>query len=95
VNILDWVLDLTLCVSHLNILHGVDYHISKEISLTEEEFAAHAGLSSVNERISAQSIGFDRQIFLDKVDRLFKSETISGHDAGGMHLILNELICSL
>lgn len=58
-NVFNGVLDLALGVGHLNVLHSIDNHVSEEVSLTVEEFAAHAGLGSIDERFSTQSVGFD------------------------------------
>ena len=58
-NVFNWVLDLSLGVGHLNILHSINNHVSEEVSLTIEELAAHAGLGSIYESLSAQSVSFD------------------------------------
>ncbi len=58
-NVFNWVLDLSLGVGHLNILHSINDHVSEEVSLTIEELAAHARLGGIYESLSAQSVSFD------------------------------------
>lgn len=95
VNVLNWVLGLTLSINHLNVLHGINNHVGEEVSLTEQKLGAHGGFGSVDKTFTGEGIGLDSEVLSDKVDRLLKGKTVAAHDGGGMNLVLNKLVGSL
>ena len=72
---------------------GVDHHFGIEVLFRADDFAAHGGFDTVNETVPAQVIDFEAQIVLDVAASLATGDLVAAHDAGGMQLVVDQLMC--
>lgn len=67
--------------------------LAEKISrLLANNFARHAGLGRIDQRIPPQNIHLDAQLILHELDRLPARQTVPSDDCGGVDLGLDELI---
>jgi len=92
VHVLDGVLDATGSVGHLDLAHGANDHLGEEVRLSGQELGAHGSLGSLDDRVLGELGLTHNKGLLDEVDRLFQGHTVARHNAGGVNLVLDELV---
>merc|ERR1712048_481011 len=85
----------TIRLNRANILHGIDYEVSKEVGLSIKKFGGHRSFGGIYKCFLTKSINLNTQITAQELDGLSQSQSESTHDGGGMDVVLDQLITSL
>jgi hypothetical protein len=77
----------------LNVEDGVHHHLGVEVLFGADDLAAHGGLHTVNEAFATQFTDLKTQVVLNVAAGFATSDLEAAHDAGGMKLVVDQLMC--